>query len=114
MVGGPISRLRLLAVDIVILLLQLIMLAIGVSTTTPPSRSMPNVARVAVSSDLDRAERGETEDGSGDSGGDSGGGGGGMGRGQDSGFEHVIVSVGVVETIKSLWDNEEPIVRRFR
>jgi hypothetical protein len=111
MVGGPTSLLRLLFVDVVILMLQLTMLAITATTTpkTPETGTMTTtVARVAVSAELDRAERGETDEemtvqeGSEDAGSTA------------TGFEHVVVSVGVVETIKSLWDDTTPLVRRFR
>jgi hypothetical protein len=112
MVGGPTSRLRLLFVDVVILILQLTMLAITATTTpkTPETgtTTTTTVARVAASAELDRAERGETEEemtvqeGSEDAG------------SMATGFEHVVVSVGVVETIKSLWDDTTPLVRRFR
>ena len=101
-VGGPISRLRLLAVDIILFSLQLTMLAITVSTT--PSTTPANGTRIAVSSELDRAERGVTDE-NGDE---------GNGVTRDVGYEHVTIRVGVVETIKSLWDNDSPIVRRFR
>ena len=80
------------------------MLAVTASTTPPTSSS--NGTTIAVSSDLDRAERGVTND---DSDPDEG-----NGVTQDVGYEHVIVRVGVVETIKLLWDNDSPIVRRFR
>jgi hypothetical protein len=111
MVGGPTSRLRLLFVDVVILILQLTMLAITATTTpkTPETgtTTTTTVARVAASAELDRAERGETEEmilqeGSEETGSTA------------TGFEHVVVSVGVVETIKSLWDDTTPLVRRFR
>ena len=57
------------------------------------------------SPELDRAEQGVTaEDGD-----------EGNGVSRDVGYEPVAVRVGVVETIKSLWDNDSPIVvRRFR
>ena len=32
----------------------------------------------------------------------------------ENGYEHTVISVGVVETIKLLWGSEVPIVRRFR
>ena len=99
---GPINRLRLLAVDLLLLSLQLTMLAITVSTT--PSTTSTNGTRISVSSDLDRAERGATDE-EGDE---------GSGVTQDVGYEHVTIRVGVVETIRSLWDNDSPIVRRFR
>jgi len=107
---GPTSRLRLLFVDVVILILQLTMLAIT-ATTTPktPETGTTTVARVVASAELDRAERGETEEeemtvqeGSEETGLTA------------TGFEHVVVSVGIVETIKSLWDDTTPLVRRFR
>jgi len=79
------------------------MLAITASTTPPTSSS--NGTRITVYSDLDRAERGVTNDDDPDE---------GSGVTQDVGYEHVIVRVGVVEAIKSLWDNDSPIVRRFR
>ena len=102
MVGGPTSRLRLLSVDVIILLLQLTMLAITASTTL--STVLSNGVRPIVSLDLDQEEQGLTDELV-------------EGRGMtshDSGYEHVVVRVGVVETIKSLWDNDVPIVRRFR
>ena len=73
------------------------MLAITASTTTST-----NGTRVTGSMDRDRAERDvmdEIEAG---------------GISHDTEYEHVIVSVGVLETLKSLWDNDTPIVRRFR
>ena len=113
MIGGPASRFRILLVDIVILLLQLTMLAITATTTPKTSErgTTMTVARIVASIELDRAERGETEEeetvpegGSEE-----------MGMTiRDAGFEHVVVSVGVVETIKSLWDDTTPLVRRFR
>lgn len=98
-----------------ILLLQLTMLAITASTTpstitgTSSITGSSNGTRVVVrsSSDLDRVERGMTDDG-------DVGGGGGRSPSHDVGYEQVIIRVGVVETIRSLWDNETPIVRRFR
>src|SRR5271170_6289948 len=110
MVDGPTSRLRLLFVDVVILILQLTMLAITATTTPKTSETgttTTTVARVAASAELDRAERGETDEemnlqeGSEETG------------SMATGFEHVVVSVGVVETIKSLWDDTTPLVRRF-
>jgi hypothetical protein len=77
------------------------MLAITASTT--PSTETTDVVRIHVPSSLDRAERGETDDF------EEGG-----GTSHETGFEHVVVRVGVVETIKTLWDNDTPIVRRFR
>jgi hypothetical protein len=100
--GGPISRLRLLAVDVILLSLQLTMLAITASTI--PLTTPENGTRVAVSSDLDRAERGVTDEEGND----------GSEVTQDVGYDHFTIRVGVVETIKSLWDNDSPIVRRFR
>lgn len=74
--------------------------------------AVARVARVAMSAELDRAERGETEEEetvrevSGDAEGGE--------TIQDAGFEQVVVAVGVVETIKALWDDATPLVRRFR
>ena len=84
-----------------ILLLQLTMLAVTASTT--PSTETTNVLRIHVPSSLDRAERGEADDVE-----------EGSGTSHETGYEHVVVCVGVVETIKMLWDNDTPIVRRFR
>ena len=78
------------------------------ATTRPrtPSEAGTAVARVAVSAELDRAERGELDDETeGERSGETA---------HETGFEHVVVSVGVVETIKSLWDDTTPLVRRFR
>src|SRR5204863_5419136 len=101
-VGVPISLLRLLSVDVVILFLQLTMLAITASTTlsTAPSDGTRTIAPL----DLDREEQGFTDE---------------LAESRDvtaldTGYEHVVVRVGVVETIKSLWDNDVPIVRRVR
>lgn len=95
-----------------ILLLQLTMLAV-IASTAPPDPATVNLPRVAVSADLDRAEQGE---GSFETEGEE------QPEGSeeteiiphDTGYQHVTVRVGVVETIKSLWDDETPIVRRFR
>jgi len=103
--GGPISRLRLLAVDLAVLVLQLTMLAITASTG--PSNTTSGESRAATSSELDRTERGAGEDGGGDDEQVSL-------TSHDSPFEHVHVRVGVIDTIRSLWDSETPIVRRFR
>lgn len=78
------------------------MLAITLSTT--PSTTSTNGTRTAVSSELDRAERGVTDEEGNE----------GSEVTQDVGYEHVTIRVGVVETIKSLWKNDSPIVRRFR
>jgi hypothetical protein len=99
---GPINRLRLLAVDVVLLSLQLTMLAITVSTT--PLTTSTHGTRMAVASDLSRAEQGITDEEGRE----------GSGIAQDVGYEHVTIRIGVVETIKSLWDDDSPIVRRFR
>jgi hypothetical protein len=99
---GPINRLQLLTVDIILLSLQLTMLAITLSTT--PSTTSMNETRTAVSSELDRAERGVTDEEGNE----------GSEVTLDVGYEQVIIRVGVVETIKSLWKNDSPIVRRFR
>jgi hypothetical protein len=89
------------------------MLAVIASTAPPDPATVADVPRVAVAADLDRAEQGEGSyetqieeqpEGSGET---------EIIR-SDTGYEHVTVRVGVVETIKSLWDDETPIVRRFR
>jgi Fungal domain of unknown function (DUF1746) len=101
-VGGPISRLRLLSVDLIILGLQLVMLAIGCSGSSDLSPGNGNAR--GGSAELDRAERGETGDEEEEE---------GMVT-NDAGYEHVTVRVGVVETIRSLWNNDTPVVRRMR
>ena len=100
----------MLAVDVVILVLQLTMLAITATTTPKITETGMAVSRVVVSAELDRAERGETEEQEtlNETGEESGG------TIQETGFEHVVVAVGVVETIKALWDDTTPLVRRFR
>ena len=87
------------------------MLAITATTTPKTTETGMAVSRVAVSAELDRAERGETEEQEetvNETGEESGG------TIQETGFEHVVVAVGVVETIKALWDDTTPLVRRFR
>ena len=78
------------------------MLAISCSTSTELSAENRDV-RSGSSVELDRAERGETQD-----------------REDneeesvvtdDDGYEHITVRVGVVETIRSLWNNETPVLR---
>jgi len=103
-------------VDVVILALQMTMLA--VTATTAAEGGSRNVAATSSSMELDRAERGqgeaevEGEAGTPDEDVEE--------RGLmesdviDEEDKLVVVNVGVVETIKRLWDSEEPIVRRFR
>jgi hypothetical protein len=89
------------------------MLAVIASTAPPDPATVGDLPRVVVSADLDRAEQGEGnyETQSGEQ---------LEGPGEteiiryDTGYEHVTVRVGVVQTIKSLWGDETPIVRRFR
>jgi hypothetical protein len=105
-------------VDVVILALQMTMLA--VTATTAAEGGSRNVAATSSSMELDRAERGEGE-AEAEAEGEAGT--------PDEDVEErglmesdvideedklVVVNVGVVETIKRLWDSEEPIVRRFR
>jgi hypothetical protein len=104
-VDGPISRLRLLVIDIMIFLLQLTMLAITACTTPQPTAAS-RISAPVVSADLDRVERGvSTTSSSKEEGALSLHG---------EGYENIVVRVGVVETIRSLWDNDVPLVRRFR
>jgi hypothetical protein len=85
------------------------MLAITASTTPPPASATGS--RTTASVDLDRAERGvttETDDPPSAEEGD------GAGVVHEEGYENIVVRVGVVETIRGLWDNQAPLVRRFR
>lgn len=114
-VDGPISRLRLLAVDLIILGLQLTMLAVTASTAPPE----PIQTRASGSEELDRAERGENIEEEGSVEEEEQGEEDTVGleretRTETGGYEHTIINVGVVETIKMLWESETPIVRRFR
>jgi len=100
-------------VDLIILGLQLTMLAVTASTAPPEVVQ----ARPTGSEELDRAERGENpedeeeeedvQEGEEVSEAD-------METRTESGYEHTVISVGVVETIKLLWDSDVPVVRRFR
>jgi hypothetical protein len=87
------------------------MLAVTVSTT-PGERTGTGVSRPITSPELDRVERGEedtvaeTEDHE-DTAEER------EARG-NIGYEHVTVRVGVVDTIRELWESEARIVRRFR
>lgn len=112
MVDGPISRLRLLAVDLIILGLQLTMLAVTASTAPPE----PAQTRASGSEELDRAERGENpaEEGTEEEEGEDVAELERETRTDTGGYEHTVINVGVVETIKLLWESEAPIVRRFR
>lgn len=94
--------------DLIFLLLQLTMLAITASTMPSTAIGQQSVGRVAVLSDLSRAERGETDEIVQSSDRENGK------VTHDTGYEHITVQVEVVETIKSLWESEAPIVRRFR
>lgn len=96
--------------DIVILVLQSTMLSLKATTAYPPEHPRQQPTRVIASTELDRAERGETDE---------------VAQPDepeeesstvchDLGYEHITIRVGVVETIKSLWGNENPIVRRFQ
>jgi hypothetical protein len=91
------------------------MLAITASTAPPDPAEVVDLSRVAVSIDLDRAEQGEGSyenqrweqvEGPADA--------RENGLRTDTGYEHITVRVGVLDTIKSFWNNETPIVRRFR
>jgi hypothetical protein len=105
MVGGPISRLRLLSVDVIILCLQLVMLAI--SSASEEGLEMDRTGGPAA---LDSAERGERE---GRVGNDQGNEDEGMVV-NDIGYEHIVLRVGVVETIRSLWNTEARVIQRMR
>ena len=81
------------------------------STAPPDPDDVVDLSRVAVSIDLDRAEQGvssyenqrwEQVEGPDEE------------LRADTGYEHITVRVGVLDTIKSFWDDERPIVRRFR
>jgi hypothetical protein len=118
MVDGPISRWRLLIMDLIILGLQLTMLAVTASTAPPE----PATVRASGSEELDRAERGESDESTAreEEGEDPEG--AEMERNDElvretkaeNGYEPIVINVGVVETIKLLWGSEVPIVRRFR
>jgi hypothetical protein len=91
------------------------MLAITASTAPPDPDEVVDLSRVAVSIDLDRAEQGEGSyenqrweqvEGPDEA--------REMELRADTGYEHITVRVGVLDTIKSFWDDERPIVRRFR
>ena len=88
------------------------MLAVTACTTPPEPNSETGSYRIIASTDLDRAERGEEAtpiDGSDqepnleerEA------------RG-DLGYEHVTIRVGIVDTIRELWESEARIIRRFR
>jgi len=64
-------------------------------------------SRTTVSTELDRAERGVSSSLDEDERRSSG-------APHDEGYENIVVRVGVVETIRSLWDSDTPMVRRFR
>ena len=98
----------------IILGLQLTMLAVTASTAPPEVVQ----ARPTGSEELDRAERGENPEDEEEEEED-------VQEGEEvsetdretrteSGYEHTVISVGVVETIKLLWDSDVPVVRRFR
>jgi len=115
----PIGRLRMMGVDCVILLLQVVMLAVTAATSPPETVVVGNVTAL----DLDRVERGVTmEDGEGvDEDTEIEG---------DDGLEHhemmerhdteeeedksTVVRVGVTETMRTLWNSDAPLLRRFR
>ena len=120
------NRLRLVMMDLILLLLQLTMLAINANTVPRTGALGGNAStsaldRVSMSQDLDRVERGEatnigenTEQMALQESSSSGSDNGRSDNGGSSGYEHVTIRIGVIETIKLLWDNEAPIVRRFR
>jgi hypothetical protein len=82
------------------------MLAITAITSPPPLVPDVGQSRASMSTELDRAERGgtsengEVEDSNGEN--------------HSAVYEPIVLDVGVVETIRSLWDSETPLVRRFR
>ena len=92
------------------------MLAVTASTAPPE----PAQTRATGSEELDRAERGANGEEEGSVEGDEGGGDVETEvleretRMETGGYEHTVINVGVVETIKMLWGSEVPIVRRFR
>ena len=105
-------------VDLIILGLQLTMLAITASTAPPELVTV----RASGSEELDRAERGENDEGAAREEEEVDPEGSEMERKDeleretraDNGYEPTVINVGVVETIKLLWGSEVPIVRRFR
>jgi hypothetical protein len=112
---GPIGRLRMMGVDFIILVLQVVMLAVT-ATTSPPE-----VVEVITTVDLDRVERGVTmEEGDGDE--IDGVGDDGLERNEmmerneseEEEDRSTVVRVGVTETIRTLWDSDAPLIRRFR
>jgi hypothetical protein len=116
---GPIGRLRMMGVDFVILLLQVVMLAVTAATSPPETVVVANMTAV----DLDRVERGVTmEDGEGvdedaEIEGDDGSEHHEMMERHDTEEEEdksTVVRVGVTETMRTLWNSDAPLLRRFR
>lgn len=104
--------------DLIILGLQLTMLAVTASTAPPE----PVTVRASGSEELDRAERGENDEGVAREEVEEDPEGPEMERKDeleretrvDNGYEPIVINVGVVETIRLLWGSEVPMVRRFR
>jgi len=96
----------------VILVLQLIMLAVTACTTPPEPNSETGSYRIIASTDLDRAERGE--EGTPIDGSDQEPNLEEREARGDLGYEHVTIRVGIVDTIRELWESEARIIRRFR
>jgi len=87
------------------------MLAVTASTTPADATNTDEPYRMIMSLELDRAERGEDMTADAENQEESAE--EREARG-DIGYEHVTVRVGVVDTIRELWESEARIVRRFR